>query len=100
VEWNAWHDEGEEVMDTIVLNLTEDSRLKVKKTVPFSDGYANYRITMEMMDDDGNWTDGKETVVEDGTSFNVPANEILLTQDDFIPFLTEMEKLKKLMVLE
>lgn len=84
-------------MDTIVLNLTEDSRLIVKKTV--LDSYANYRITVQFKDDDGNWTDGKECIVEDGITINIPANEILLTQDDFIPFLNQMEKLKKLLVL-
>ena len=89
-------------MDTIILNLTEDSRLVVRKQIPFSNGYANYRITMETMDDDGTWTDGQRIIDEvgiHGTKFSVPANEILLTQDDFLPFLEQMEKLKKLMVI-
>ena len=84
-------------MNTIVLNLTEDSRLVVKKIV--LDNYANYQITVQFKDDDENWTDGKECLVEDGITINIPANQIILTQDDFIPFLNQMEKLKKLLVL-
>lgn len=86
-------------MIDLTLSLTENTRLRIRQFDPFADGHYNYRLTIELKIDLGTWSDGSEGIEINGVIVPLPRNELLLGEEQFLPFLKRLEQVKKLLVL-